>query len=134
MLAVYSTLTDILPHNRSITNQMQLVLLCREQDFKYFGMNKVFEPLIKDLKVLEERGIVISDGSLVKGTLVAISGDNLGSHSVGGFLESFNCADDFCHYCEIDRDTFVNQPQLSGTTGNHIFFIANRQQTAHYGN
>ncbi|KAK0144953.1 hypothetical protein N1851_016149 [Merluccius polli] len=116
VLAVYSTLTDILPHNRSITNQMQLVLLCREKDFKYFGMSQVFEPLIKDLQVLEERGIVISDGSVVKGTLVAISGDNLGSHSVGGFLENFSRANHFCRYCEIDRDTFVNQPQLSGTT------------------
>ncbi|KAF3837958.1 hypothetical protein F7725_009726 [Dissostichus mawsoni] len=54
VLAVYSTLADILPHNRSTINQMQLVLLCREQDFKYFGMNNVFEPLVKDLKVLEE--------------------------------------------------------------------------------
>lgn len=86
---------------------MQLVLLCREQDFKYFGMNKVLEPLIKDLKVLEERGIVTSDGSVVKGTLVAISGDNLGSHSVGGFLENFSRADHFCRYCEVDRATFL---------------------------
>lgn len=50
ILAVYLTLTDVLPHNRSSIDQMQLVLLCKEQDFKYFGMAKVFEPLIKDLK------------------------------------------------------------------------------------
>lgn len=78
-------------------------------------MNKVFETLIKDLKVLEERGIVMHDGSAVKGTLVAISGDNLGSHSIGGFLENFSRADHFCRYCEIDRDRFVNKPQLCGT-------------------
>lgn len=46
------------------------------------GVNKVFEQLMTDLKVLEERGIMISDGSVVRATLVAISGDNLGSHSI----------------------------------------------------
>lgn len=29
-------MTDILPHNRSTTDQMQLVLLCKKKDFKYF--------------------------------------------------------------------------------------------------
>lgn len=46
---------------------MQLVLLCNMQAFKYFGIDKVFEPLIKDLKALEETGIVIGDGQVVKG-------------------------------------------------------------------
>lgn len=36
IVAVYLTLTDILPHNRSTTDQMQLVLLCNEQAFKLF--------------------------------------------------------------------------------------------------
>lgn len=44
VLAVYLTLTDVLPHNRSTIDHMQLVLLCREQDFKYFGVDKVFDP------------------------------------------------------------------------------------------
>ncbi|XP_041822851.1 uncharacterized protein LOC121628024 [Melanotaenia boesemani] len=69
---------------------MQLELLCKEQDFKYFGMDKVFEPLIKDLKALEETGIEISNGKIVRGRLCPISGDNLGSHSIGGFVENFS--------------------------------------------
>lgn len=69
ILAVYLTLTDILPHNRSAIVQMQLVLLCKEQDFKYFGMDKVFEPLIKDLKALEETGIEINNGQISRGRL-----------------------------------------------------------------
>lgn len=76
IVAVYLTLTYILPHNRSTTDQKQLVLLCNEQAFKYFGIDKVFEPLII---ALEETGIVIGDGQIVKGRLCAISGDNLGS-------------------------------------------------------
>lgn len=84
VLAVYMTLTDILPHYRSTIDHMQLVLLCREKDFKYFGMNNVFEPLISDLKLLGEGGILTNDGRVVKGALLAISGDNLGSHCIGG--------------------------------------------------
>ena len=117
MLAVYSTLTDILPHNRSTIDQMQLVLLCREKDFKYFGMNKVFEPLIKDLKVLEERGIVLSEGNVVKGTLVAISGDNLGSHGIVFFLENFSRADRFCRYCSSSSRYIYFGPSKHSTYG-----------------
>lgn len=115
VLAVYLTLTDILPHNRSTIDHMQLVLLCKEQGFKYFGVDKVFDPLIKDLKSLEESGIVISDGRVAKGTRCAISGDNLGSHCIGGFLENFSRSIHFCRYCEIVRNTFQDTPHLCGT-------------------
>ena len=40
-----------------------------------------------DLKDLEEN--VVTTG--VKGVLYYIAGDNLGSHSIGGFTENFNC-------------------------------------------
>lgn len=54
ILAVYLTLADLQPH-RSTIDQMQLVLLCREQDF---GQNVVFERLMKDLNDIEVNGIV----------------------------------------------------------------------------
>lgn len=77
ILAVYLTLGDILPYNRSKIDQMQLVLLCREQYCKHFGQDMVFNQLIKDLKDLEECGIALNDGKVIKGTLSAIAGDNL---------------------------------------------------------
>ncbi|XP_054772889.2 uncharacterized protein LOC129280926 [Lytechinus pictus] len=46
MLAVYATLADIQPHNRSNIDHMQLVLLCREQDYKEFGASAVFGRLV----------------------------------------------------------------------------------------
>ncbi len=64
LLCVYATLADIPPHHRSRIDQMQLVLLCREQDFKYFGQDKVFSPLIKDLKDIEVSGITLPDGKV----------------------------------------------------------------------
>lgn len=53
ILAMYLTLANILPHNRLSLDQMQLVLLCREQDYKHFGQNLVFGSLVKDLKDFE---------------------------------------------------------------------------------
>ncbi len=39
LLCVYATLADIPPNHRSRIDQVQLVLICREQDFKYFGQD-----------------------------------------------------------------------------------------------
>ncbi len=67
---------------------MYLVMLCRDEDFKFFGQQQVFTPLLSDLKDMEEFGIVLKNGEKVRGTVIAIVGDNLGSHSIGGFTEN----------------------------------------------
>ena len=107
---------------------MQLVLLCREQDFKYFGVNKVFAPLIEDLKILEQGGVVTADGIVLKGSLVAIAGDNLGSHSIGGFLENFSRSIYFCRYCEVCRDDFLTNPLSCGTKRTAQSYASNLQK------
>ncbi|XP_052433435.1 uncharacterized protein LOC127974294 [Carassius gibelio] len=115
ILAMYLTLADLFPHNRSSTDQMQLVFLCREQDFKYFGQELVMRCLINDLKDLETTGVDFPDGLNVKGILQAIAGDNLGSHSIGGFLENFSGSRYFCRYCEIEKYTFQENPLSRAT-------------------
>lgn len=116
VLGVYLSLADVLPHNRSRIDQMQLVLLCREQDFKYFGQELVFGRLVNDLKDLEINGVTMPDGEVRKGTLCAICGDNLGSHSIGGFVENFSRSVHFCRFCEIDRQTFQSEPLSKAPT------------------
>lgn len=74
---------------------MQLVFLYREQVFRYLTK---FLNHSSRTSVLEERGIVFSVGRVIKGTLVAILGDNLGFLSVRGFVENFSRADHFCLY------------------------------------
>lgn len=115
-LAMYLTLADLLPHHRSSIDQMQLVLLCKEQDFKYFGQDLVMGQLVKDLKDLESNGVVLPDGQIRKGILHAIAGDNLGSHGIGGFLKNFSKSVNFCRYCEIDQNTFQTDPLCRATT------------------
>nr|XP_054599285.1 uncharacterized protein LOC129163948 [Nothobranchius furzeri] len=114
ILAVYMTLGEILPHNRSSVDAMQLVLLCREADFKTFGHNKVFASLIADLKDLEEKGFLAADGNMIKAVLIAFLGDNLGSHCIGGFTENFSCSKHFCRYCLVDREGFIKNPLALG--------------------
>lgn len=103
LLAVYLTLGDILPHNRSTTDHMQLVLLCRDQDLCYFGKDLVLGTLVKDLKDLEVSGTELPNGEIRRASLCVIVGDNLGSHCVGGFSKNFSTSSFFCRFCEIRK-------------------------------
>jgi len=111
VLAVYFSLGDLPSYTRSSVDQIQLVLLCREVDFKCFGQKSVFSPLVRDLCDLEENGINLFDDVLVKGTVVAIVGDNLGSHCIGGFSENFSTSEYICRYCCIDRGSMQSDSQ-----------------------
>lgn len=113
-LAVYLSLGEISPHNRSAIDSIQLVMLCREQDLQYFGQEKVFCHLLQDLREIEEVGVQLDSGEIIKGAVHSIVGDNLGSHMIGGFTENFSKSRYFCRYCDIDRDTFYNTPTVTG--------------------
>ncbi|KAK0155399.1 hypothetical protein N1851_002197 [Merluccius polli] len=76
----------------------------QEEDFHFFGQENIFSPLVADLKDIEELGFETEDGSSLKGALIAISGDNLGSHCIGGFTENF----------VRSKDTFQKQPEKVG--------------------
>jgi hypothetical protein len=65
---------------------------------KYFGDERVFQRKIKDLKDLEENGVDVEPGVTLKAAVDCIVGDNLGSHYIGCFLESFS-AEHSCRYC-----------------------------------
>ena len=114
VLGVYFTLANLEPHNRSNIDHMQLVLLCRETDFKLFGQKKVFTELIKDLKDLEQTGIELETGKSLRGTLCCITGDNLGSHALGGFSENFSTVQHFCRYCLITKEEFTQNVIAEG--------------------
>ena len=97
---------------------MQLVLLCKEEDFKLLGPEReatVFAPLLKDLKILENNGVFLGEAhGNRKGSVVFVLGDNLGSHMLGGFVESFSTVSHFCRYCLIPKtalDTGITSPR-----------------------
>lgn len=103
IVAVYLSVGNLPDFVRLQTNKIQLVALCKE---KHFDHEKVYGRIVKDLKVIEENGVEISENKIVKGALVFICGDNLGSHSLGGFIENFSTSQYFCRYCLIQRKQF----------------------------
>jgi len=83
---------------------IHLALLARSQLVKKFGLEKILEPMISDLKTLESDGICLEhsgDKVQLRGTVASISADNLGSHQVGGVRQSFSSGK-MCRFCMID--------------------------------
>lgn len=139
ILAMYFTLGNTQPEYRSVVDAMQLVFFCKEVDFKVFGQQKVFERVINDLKTLEEVGIETSDGVVWKGALSCILGDNLGSHCIGGFIESFS-GTNMCRYCLITSHDFkcnapyaVGKPRTKEEYDSCIAHLEDHEENHHQG-
>ena len=109
-IGMYYTLGNLLSKNRSKVNTLLLAQMFFEKDLKNFKHKDIFKDVIKDMKKLETEGILF-DGERIPVILTFFAGDNLGSHMIGGFQESFS-VDYFCRYCEITRDTFKRNAHI----------------------
>lgn len=116
MIGVYYTLANFRPELRSGIDQIQLVLLFEEKHIKKLGFDALLAPLLKDLRQLESVGVEVLLEKRVKGTVICVTGDNLGAHQLGGFSENFSTETFFCRYCCISRDEFTAEPWKLGTT------------------
>lgn len=88
-------------------------MLCKTTHIKEYGYSKVLEPLIRDLELLEREGMFVQSlGSNVKETVLYVSADNLGAHSLAGFQESF-IVDKFCRFCLASRIDTVFSRKVS---------------------
>lgn len=114
MCAVYWVIANIPSKYRSTLNSIQLALLCNTSTVKECGYAKVLQPLIYDLKILEQNGVYIESlGASVKGTILYVAADNLGAHPLAGFLESFR-SDKFCRFCLASTGDTQQQEVHSG--------------------
>ncbi|XP_065665683.1 uncharacterized protein LOC136087105 [Hydra vulgaris] len=111
ILAVYLTLANIPSHKRYAWEQLQLILMCKDADLKYFDLSNVFAPIFSELA---EISVSVSESFSIKTKLLCILGDNLGSHSIGGFCENFSTVSHFCRYCLVTRAEFDFNPQFCG--------------------
>ncbi|XP_037401910.1 uncharacterized protein LOC119265406 isoform X2 [Pygocentrus nattereri] len=113
--AVYWVFADIPATLRSTLTSIYLAVLCKTADVNQYGYPKVMEPLLRDLKSLEDDGIFVpSLGEVVKGTVFAVVADNLAAHSVGGFVESFSSSY-FCRFCLAERSRIQEHEVGPGT-------------------
>lgn len=113
MICVYLVIGNLDPHLRVLTDNVHLILLCKNKDFAYFGPGVIFRRLIEDLKTLEDEGIVIHGGGFeetVYGSVFTTLNDNLGAHQLAGMTENFSRCSYFCRSCYIDHDTFLKDP------------------------
>lgn len=104
--AVYWVLADVPSVSRSTLTSIYLAVLCKAGDAKRYGYSRVLEPLLTDLKSLEKDGLFVPCvGKCIKGTVFSVIADNLGAHSVGGFVESFS-GSYVCRFCIGERSQF----------------------------
>ncbi len=85
---------------------VQLLILSPAMVVRKYGLDKVLEPLIKDLRTLEVQGLTVQccDG-VIRTFDVGISfiaADNLAAHSISGLLESFSAVKS-CRFCHISK-------------------------------
>ncbi|KAJ8677686.1 hypothetical protein QAD02_013473 [Eretmocerus hayati] len=114
MLGFYFTILKLPPHLRSKLKNIKSLLLCKETYQEDYGWHEILRILIQDLKRLETEGITIDcgNGEFInsKGSIVVVFGDNLRSHSIGGFCESFNKILYVCPYCDMTITEFLQNP------------------------
>lgn len=103
--AMYFTLRNFPPVLNSSLVNIHLCALFHSQDIKRYGFNTILEPIVHDLKILETEGLHIATQGVIRGTLIQVTGDNLGLHGLFGFVESFG-ARYCCRFCLLEKDCF----------------------------
>lgn len=90
MCAVYWVIVNLPAKYRSTLSSIHLALLCNTSTVKECGYAKVLQPLLYDLKALEQDGVYLEKlGLNVKGTVLYVA---------AGFLEGFT-VNRFCRFC-----------------------------------
>lgn len=121
--ATYWVIANLPVKYRLLLSSIYLALLCRSIDSKTFGYEKIVEPLLRDLQLLENQVIYISRlGTSVRGTVLYVSYDNLGEHFFADFQESLNVK--FCCFCFASCSDIQSCSVQSGS-----FFIENQRVT-----
>ncbi|XP_034245718.1 uncharacterized protein LOC117647855 [Thrips palmi] len=108
-LVMYFTLGNLKDENRSKIDSKHLVVMVRESVFKEVGAKKCFKDALKELKSLETVGTTYKDEN-IKVKVIYMLGDNLGQHTIGGFIECFTSIY-FCRFCDIEKGVFKENPE-----------------------
>ncbi|XP_042147361.1 uncharacterized protein LOC121047091 [Ixodes scapularis] len=97
LTAVYFSVLNFPQKVRSRLSGIHLALLVKDKFVASYGLHKIFDPLVRDIAELEKNGIIVN-GEVIYGSVLAVTGDNLSSHRLGGFKCSFNHGR-ICRFC-----------------------------------
>ena len=115
VVQVFWTLADIPKEQRSKIDRLNLALVVKEKHIKKYGYSLIYKNMLNDLKKLEE-GIMVESPvpRLTKCGVLVHAGDNLESHSVGGFSTCFS-SKDVCRFCHCQyKDLPLNIHDYDG--------------------
>lgn len=101
---IYFIIGNLPPHFNSSLQFIHLLALFHSSHIKKGNFDKILSPIVKELSILETEGILV-DNKRIRGTLVALSHDNLGANMIHGMVESFSS-----HYC--CRMCFIHKDDL----------------------
>lgn len=117
-------------------------MLVKVTDLRKYGYAAVLAPLLRDVSTLEQDGVFIERvGQNVKGTIFCVSADNLATHGLGGFVESFR-ADYVCRFSMATVEQFQATEVIEGefsqrTKANHDLHVQIVQEndtfSSHFG-
>lgn len=101
--SMYFVLRNLSPKVNSALMNIHLLALFHTQDVKRYGFNAILEPIVCDIKIHASSGIKLPlSEEPIRGTIAQVTGDNLGVHTLFGFVQSFS-ANYFCRFCLIDK-------------------------------
>ena len=102
---LYYIVKNLPPKYNSTLVNCHLLQVYYSADVKKYGFCHILEPFVQEMRKLEVDGLDICvEGKPIhiKVTLGQVSGDNLGMHSLFGFVESFS-ANYPCRFCTMHK-------------------------------
>lgn len=138
---LYWILGNLPPGCNSALPSIYLAALIKSNNLKCYGYEKVLKPVINDLVILEQSGIFLSKlGRTVKGTVQCAVADNLGAHSIAGFVENFS-GTYVCRFCTAERSEFQTKEvrnevftlRTKGIHADHLRILEENKLPSYYG-
>lgn len=106
----YFSIQNMPKYINSCLSSIHLVAICYACDVEKYGINKILERFMIDLKKLESNeGVKIKLGGedfTLRASLAGVAADSLALHQLFGFLSP--SANLFCPICTISREDFNN--------------------------
>lgn len=102
---IYFILKSLPPDFLSVLQSQFLLAVYKSDDAAAHGLDAILRPIVEEIRDLERDGILVNTPNyqgVVKFTVLQVVGDNLGLHSVLGYIESFS-GNYVCRLCKADK-------------------------------